>query len=276
MNLFLHIGLPKTGTSYIQNIFWNKNNQKFLKVYYPKDTEKKFKFIPTAGNGLELFHGIKERDELFLKNYFKKIFQKNKNVLLSSEVFSTLNYDDILFFENTLKLNEINIKIIVFVRNLYSFYLSGYSQTIKRGGETKSFIKNAIEREPLLDKIFFFDKIGEVNVFEYDLLENILYPFYQLKLISQELLNNKEKKINKSLSLNQLIFFKFLNKFLSKTIVSIFADFVSIFNTKTLNLYDKEVEDYLLREYEELVLSFNVKFNTNVQISYDEKKNLNK
>lgn len=265
--LYIHAGLPKTGTSFLQaslNYFEKKKLNK--NFHYPIQNIKNYK-IPTSGNGVVIFDLLILKDKSSLKRVIKDMFKHNKNVFISSETLSNLKREHIVLLKDILnELCVIPISIF-FLRDLYEMYLSGYSQTVKRGGESRSFLDNAIERECLLDRPFLFKELGDVLVFKYcknkDNFQN-LFNFINLQTGSFK--DFKIKKINNALNMTQIRFFRILNKFLSPTLVSYFADRISIYNKSHEKIIDKEVIKFLKDNYSRDINNINSEFMIDLRI----------
>lgn len=265
--LYIHAGLPKTGTSYLQaSLDYFEKNKLNKNFYYPRQEIKNYK-IPSSGNAVNIFNLLKSKDDQKLKDEFKNIFSNNTNVFVSSEMLSNLVLEDILLLRGILKDLEIKPISIFFLRDLYDFYFSGYSQTIKRGGETRSFFENACDRQPLLDKPLIFKELGEVLVFKYEKnADNFQKLFNTIGLKTEAFKNFKIKKINKSLSHSQIKFFRMLNNIFPPTIISFFADRLSIYNKPQKYFRDQDVIKYLNNKYAKQIKAINYEFNINLSV----------
>lgn len=136
-NLFLHIGLPKTGTTAVQNYFYQ--NQNILEDYgilYPKTgriTTKKY-----GPNHQELIALLFEKDPSKWDDFFNRLdIEKNripncKNIFLSHEGMTNHFYDFSEFFCNSLKVlsKRYQLNIILGIRKLDDFFFSYYKQNI--------------------------------------------------------------------------------------------------------------------------------------------------
>lgn len=265
--LYIHAGLPKTGTSFLQASLDYFEKNKFNKnFYYPIQNIRNYK-IPTSGNGVAVFDSLILKDKSSLKKIIKDMFKHNKNVFISSETLSNLKREHIVLLKDVL--NELSVMpiSIFFIRNLYEMYLSGYSQTVKRGGESRSFIDNAMERECLLDRPFLFKELGDVLVFKYcknkDNFQNL---FNFINLQTGTFKDFKIKKINNALNISQIRFFRILNKFLPPTLVSYFADRISIYNKSHEEIIDAKVIKFLKDNYSEDVDKINSEFLIDLKI----------
>mgnify|MGYP001093663469 CR=1 FL=1 len=150
-NLILHVGHPKTGTSYLQSlIVLNEQTFKKLGIYYPLDESSSMakKGFPTSGNG-----------EIFKKFNFNKNY--DQNILFSSEnLFRILEWDG---FNQIARKYSNNLKVILYTRNLFDYTFSSWGQKVKRAGEVRDLDRY------LLD--VFSETIPNIKIRPY---ENIL------------------------------------------------------------------------------------------------------
>lgn len=181
--LIICIGYPKTGTTYLQNFFFNKIKD----INYIGIESKKF--------DPDLFYLrnsiIKNSDEDFIKNlpYLKKIF-KQKLKKNSINFYSDENYLSPTYFgyERTIKrlsqfLTEFKKKltVIVFKRNQSNLILSNYKEAnyIKKILNINSFNELLIKlKKNLLDK-----------------KDKFLLEQYNFKRLKRYLIKNLSKKI---------------------------------------------------------------------------------
>lgn len=136
-NIYLHIGHGKTGTSAVQSaLAIAKDSLLSLGIYYPIDSSvqtKASKFGITSGNwshfsdrslGKELIERLKDATN-------------NSSLLLSSE--HLFWHMDSLFEDTNIDLEEVNLHVILAVRDLEEMLSSEYQQLVKRHGETRPF-----------------------------------------------------------------------------------------------------------------------------------------
>jgi len=145
MELYIHIGTNKTGSSYLQStITLNRATLLSQGVYAPKSKwdDSMLKGLITPGNGHELALIVTSEDrKIKLQKYFNRIMEEAKaercsKVLLSNEML-------IRFFSDSEILNDLEImakkagftKIhyLAYFRNLYEHALSLYKHRAKFG-----------------------------------------------------------------------------------------------------------------------------------------------
>ena len=126
-NIFIHIGMPKTASTSMQQLLFHNSHILSKNFYIPKSCQTSPEYIQHANLFFE-FSGDSRFDIRFgnFNNLLNEIKDVKKNVLLSSEDFSQLLFNDKhkKKFENSLK--ELNFKItyLCFFRNETSYFFS--------------------------------------------------------------------------------------------------------------------------------------------------------
>ena len=135
--LYLHIGHGKTGTSAIQSAFAIAQKDLLkLGIEYPiqnTDREKASQFAITSGNWN---HNPKES---LAQELIRRSRERNNNnsILLSSEsLFWQL---DSLFEDGFQELKDLNLHVLLAVREIEEMLSSEYQQRVKRHGEKRPF-----------------------------------------------------------------------------------------------------------------------------------------
>ena len=134
---YLHIGHGKTGTSAIQSAFAiAQENLLSHQIEYPIpliEREKASQFAITSGNWK---HNPKES---LAKELFRLSEEKanNNSILLSSE--SLFWHLDSLFEEELHRVKDLNLHILLAVRDIEEMLSSEYQQRVKRHGEKRPF-----------------------------------------------------------------------------------------------------------------------------------------
>lgn len=141
--LYLHIGGGKTGSSAIQNYLELNADElgKYGIAYYNKINISS-PYEITSGNGIPLASALLSGNgssdiETLIKSY---IGHQEKGIC-SSEMFSELkkeHFEAIIRCANKI---DVNIQIIIYVRDVVPYFLSAYDQRIKRHGECRPFKK---------------------------------------------------------------------------------------------------------------------------------------
>ncbi len=196
MLVYFHIGYPRTGSTFIQQNFFEKHSEiHYLgpKRYNPKLnlflTDKKMLFI----NKLSLNNDINLDNS---NRIFKNLKLDNKKInLISTEKFLTfeLNYfDNLLKIQKLLKLQNDNIdfKILFVIRNQFdaiqSYYYHAYSE-IYQNFKVKNFkeltelskddFENNLQEKQFFQNYFYDNTFKKVN--DYFKKENICVLFYE-------------------------------------------------------------------------------------------------
>jgi len=240
--IYIHIGMPKTGTSAIQNFL--VNNIALLdscNLYYPSHTMD-INGI-SSGNGAYLIHLLNNNqfDEAkkLLDNFLTNA--NGKNILLSSENFYR--------YPEKIKQLIPNAIIIVYIREQSEQIRADYNQSVKRHRQIYFFDK-ALE-SALRRKDMFFD-FGLLDIWEkcygkenlivkiYDkkefLQSNIIYDFLYIFECSSDVVDYTDKKINISYIEDALRFKIWFNKLISKI------------DDPEIEIVDKNI-DYILQKY---------------------------
>lgn len=138
--LYLHIGTPKTGTTSIQRFF--REHPHFLKKqgYVYPDFGKIYEGVGVARNGHFLVLNKDEFKEAYIDavKKIKKLSKKYNNIIISEEAVWN-NSKNIKTFIDDMKLNDIKVKIILYLRRQDLFLQSKWAQAVKEGETTMNF-----------------------------------------------------------------------------------------------------------------------------------------
>lgn len=281
MKLTLHIGLHKTGSTYIQNSLYN-NYSPLLKekLLFPKTgfvdlKERGGTENTSAGHDLfvkaALSNDIKFRRKI-LTALENEISNTNpEHIFISAENFTNHLLGDISKETHALFNNIENTKILIFLRNPYEWIESYYRDRVTSGWEferntLKKFIKKhkiALEYHTMIErwgKTFGLENI-DVIIYGKSLREKgILTAFKDYAQISAELVQTKNNLTNESPSLN---FFNSALNFNRKILPTKSARIVL---TEFKNEgYAKGPKGSLLRQCElDLIEQIFIKYNKNI------------
>jgi hypothetical protein len=218
--IYFHIGLPKTGTTYIQNIL------------------KQDSRINLSRSNIHKFH----KDDGFNFLAGKVNVDSNETYLLRGE--GAKKYNMML---SLCKIRESfqNIKIIVTLRSPYSALLSMFKYRIKNGNHFKNFddwffndeaqdFFSVLHFATLHKSLNTFFKNSEISYVFYEDLKSgkMVEEFYNTLNLKKHEINLKEK-VNESLSNTELLKINFCNKYISnKKIRNFFVKFLPHFILK--------------------------------------------
>ena len=181
--LYLHIGLGKTGSSALQS--WLSLNADLIAqqgIDYA-DIVPEVKFGESlSGNGIALHHACVDQDldrveELLTTTYF--FTPGNTVAIVSCELLQGLSLSKIEAIKDICNRNAIEVTIVAYVRSVYEWLYSTYVQFVKRASHTHSF--GAKDED--LEFAAFHDNLqrnlevfGErMNVLNYDAAKKDIY-----------------------------------------------------------------------------------------------------
>jgi len=254
--LFLHVGHPKTGSSYLQSILAIAR-QDLLKLGIDYPSHQTIKFAKelkiTSGNGVILLAALQGERKV------DDWFGEHKKICVSSEyMFPYLlpeeNCDHFRTFIKSHKIDQVNI--LIFIRNPLDMAISLYHQFVKRGGGTDEFDKfienfrTPFHVQRFLEN-FLDDEMINVSTYNYsyssDKISDILFNYLGTENLSK-ISNNI--KINRSLSAGELVLQKELNKVLGKSgelMADILCDQLPAIPSARLNISRESYERFMER-----------------------------
>jgi len=231
--IYLHIGIPKTGTTAVQ-YFLKKNNQALLKqgVLIPKSVLTPNNEILTLYATKKTTNKLISRSKTWTKesvsNFPQKLnkeiakhYNKINKIILTNEGLSVsvTKKNEFEALKEIINIKDFQIKIILYLRRQDEYILSAYSTNVRRGRTSEFDISNPIN-------VLNYDKFlsnwesefGFENIIVkvYDKLEfpnqNILYDFADTIGLNIKKLQFINKPINKSLDIEKLEFLRLFNK----------------------------------------------------------------
>lgn len=139
--LYLHVGTPKTGTSFLQN-FFRINNERIQKQgYVYPDFGRTFPGIGKARNGHFLIYKGEDAETVYTEfmDQIKALSGQYEHIILSEE--GLWNHGKkIGRFVRDMKAAEIEVKVIVYLRRQDLFLQSKWAQNVKETMQ-KSFFE---------------------------------------------------------------------------------------------------------------------------------------
>jgi len=234
--VFIHIGFMKTGTSAFQAFLNNEKNKKFLienDIYYPNINRKAqnylaFSLMDTIPPKVQHILPI-GRDELYKTLVDEIKNSKQKNILISSESLSLITTSYFLGHETPERLYQllidenIEFKIIVFIRRQDEYLSSLYNQIIKRHNFNSLYNKDInsyfLENIELFDYKTIIDNwaivFGKNNLIVrvYKKGENSVANIFKAINANIEMKEIENDIINEKISNKTLEFLRIANKF---------------------------------------------------------------
>jgi glycosyltransferase involved in cell wall biosynthesis len=232
-NLYIHIGLPKTGTSAIQKFFTNNEDilKKKYNLYYPKlgrwvdGSHHEIAFFLGHNPYIEMKSPVEQRS--YLDCLDLELNESGcRDILLSSECFHLYtNYNFISKFSY-----HYNIKIICYLRRQDEYIESMYSQAVKDNvyKESRPFQEYlAAEKDKLYFSVFldrwktitdksnFIIKIYESDRFKDRSVVEDFMDIFSVEINSGDFVFDLEK-VNRSLCQKVLEYKVLLNRVLDK------------------------------------------------------------
>lgn len=251
MNLILHIGLTKTGSSALQTFL--AMNRALLQEYGF--------FYPESNADVRAMSGMKTSGNIILKNesWDKPLLKLAEESKFENLVFSNENLCSQLFKhkEKLLSLaSRFTLCVVVFVREPIEHAISSYSQAVKEHGEIRPI-------DAWLEKYRFLDGVDES--IEFLNSRNIKFKLikYQrsdlIRRFSEYLLghnvdnfidksNNHYGSVNRSLTRFENDLIRNLNIELDKSTVREIIDFLSL-KTPDTKPEKEYIEDEVLQEF---------------------------
>ncbi|NOU66229.1 hypothetical protein GC096_19500 [Paenibacillus sp. LMG 31461] len=131
--IYIHIGMPKTGSSAIQ-AFLALNYENLLKrhVHFPNPPSFSQAFQTSSGNADVLYELFINNELIEIERFIESLGHEDKVILSSERLFEVLQLYPTRFFS---VLNRYNFKIICYVRRHDNLISSYYNQRVKNHDE---------------------------------------------------------------------------------------------------------------------------------------------
>jgi hypothetical protein len=200
--IILHVGAPKTGTSFIQSsLEKSSSNLAKLGIHYPTGKST----LPTSD--AKIRSGNTNRKNIFhlCEKFVNQVKAPQECLLLSHEMLFSMFANDEKYFRFFNNL-DIQVIVVLMIRNPIELVASTYGQEVKRGGYAKDF-EFYITQFRMFDELFQFFESAEkygvsVNFTNYSNAKNsLLNAFSELIGVPKNTLITPDAEvINRSLS----------------------------------------------------------------------------
>ncbi len=147
--IYIHIGLPKTGSTAIQNCMEALSRAGELSVVsYPVFGAERCEQSIQSGNGAAIAELLApDITPVFCTARLQKVFTElldvsdlsKKILIVSSEIFFSAAVERFLYFKNLLMMNSKSIELLMCARPLNEICYSSYHQVVKRHGYTRGY-----------------------------------------------------------------------------------------------------------------------------------------
>jgi len=175
--VYLHIGMPKTGSSALQ-AFFALNVEALQKegIYYPDPARFNQAFQTSSGNGDFLIDLLSKKNTNEIQKFIHEKLELTQNILLfsSEHLFHIIRVHHEFVFSS---LRDFNIKIVIYVRRQDELFSSVYNQTVKNHNDT-SLDSNSISK---------YHDFAEVlmNIKNYLPVDRIIVRPYEIEQFNQ-------------------------------------------------------------------------------------------
>lgn len=225
--VFIHCGAPKTGTSFLQVLFARYSEQLAASgIFYPENSfhaQARAGGI-TSGNGIELANFIDPSLPHRIENkgafpaMMRRLLENDKvrSVLYSSEFIAFSHQGRSDRVARIIKQCGYVPRIVFFVRDYGPAALAGYSQMVKRHGETRSFNEFLRTWNPnymslIQAQIRAFGP-DAVTVLNYERSKQNLAQVMFRDVLGMDFVPKENPRINRSLGAGELRLLRLMNE----------------------------------------------------------------
>ena len=273
MDLYLHIGTEKTGSSYLQSLLAkNREQLESAYIYFPKAGEREQDMQSgkiSPGNGQDFFEALHSNRNDEVKILLQKHFSKAKNrnlqkVLISNELLvKVFAKEEALysFVQTAESIGYNKIKLLLIIRDPVDQALSLYKHRAKRGdvAPIDEWIKNEYAYGDVMGRFFSIanDIISiqtEYRKYSSDSgsLESILFVDWLNIKSPVEVL---DRKVNPSLTLSELLMLRNLNLINPDLVPMLYDKLLNI--PESLKASELRLENYYRNIIAESLENFN-------------------
>ena len=287
MKLYVHFGLYKTGSSFLQTLL-ARNRQGLIEqgFYFPK-SERDIKMLDgniSSGNAKPLADALlalnQKKVTQFLQERKKEAQKKkcNKLILSAESLVHPFSQEIMLgmFYQSAKDIGFSTIKAIGFIRDPVSHAISTYKHRAKSGKirDFTSWMNNTYETMNVLKGL-----MGVVNKFEIEWVfrKYRADSYFMTKSLFLDFINYKipeipkQDKINASLSFSEIELIKTVYKYIPEIIPKLregFKKFPIEEKPREIGLvqWHKHQAFLILNEFQSLIISINVNLPSNEKL----------
>lgn len=249
--LFIHIGLSKTGSSAIQ-AWLSLNNEKLAEIgiKYKDVVPQAAMGAITSGNGVVLNKACENQNydelEYLLKDFY---FESHNTAIISCEALQGIPEDSISIIKSICDANHIEVKVIAYMRSIYELLYSNYLQGIKRHGYEEEF--GAIGALNCKEQKRYIENYSKVFGHNFKLLNydfhknNICESFSNIIHVDLQDSIKLNNSINRSLTIDETLLLRKLNKLHKGKFSEKLSDFLILSkpDLKTEVIFDQDIID---------------------------------
>jgi hypothetical protein len=284
--VLLHFGADKTGSTAIQNMLY-ENRQGLPKSGLFYHDPRLLHNTIQSGNGQELYLRLREGATSFeVKEILSNLIEFGKLSIISCEGFSDLSKENLNTLFESLDQLDIEFKILMYIRNPVDYYMSAYSQAVKRHGYAKDFQGYIDEsfwtHASKLAEIADSHKNPEMTVILFDQRKNDLVKSFWESVQSLFNLNvpnifyESEKVVNRSLFQEEIAFLVMINERFGSKFSSRISDYmlnVSDFVGTALSINQTQIKKIAKRHSNDVNNVNNRFFGGEQVVTFDASKN---